>query len=194
MNYLKRFWNGKDLNEVYPHATTWKVIKYRISKLFRKVIILSAITATLLLSAQIGRYAKPAVIYKTEAKEVIINIDNLTPKIDELKASVNADIKKCESAGHPESDGIIILDTNNKMSIGQYMYQKDTVLYYYKTLYKKDITKKEAVLIALDSTKASDLTDDILYKTPNGYTNWLNCSNKYDIKNRVAIIKSLMTE
>ena len=66
-----------------------------------------------------------------------------------------------------------------------------TIIHYYKTLYSKDITKKEAVLIALDNEKAEQLASDIIFETEKGYRNWLNCSNKHGLAERVKFIKGL---
>ena len=125
------------------------------------------------------------------AVENIVEIDNLTPKIEELKGKLVADIQKCESAGHKENDGIIIFDSNNEASIGTLQFQRKTVQHYYKTLYGKTITPKEAVLIALDDEKAEQLAHDIIFKDIKGVSNWYNCANKTDAQGRIKIIKEL---
>lgn len=118
-------------------------------------------------------------------------IDNTSQKIDSLKDEVINGIAGCESAGYKEDDGILIFDTNKKASIGQLQFQKDTVIHYYKTLYKKDITSKEAVMIALDTDKAKALAKDIVFTTDKGLSNWLNCANKLGLSAEVKAIKKI---
>jgi len=134
-----------------------------------------------------GRYIAPT--------EQIVNVvkaeDTLQIKIQELKNSVLDDLKKGESSNAPEDDALIILDTNNKASIGSYQFQIDTVVFYNKKIYRKDITRKQAVLISLDDKKARHLADDIIFKTQGGIFNWKLTSKKYDLVSRVTIIKEL---
>jgi len=191
MKKIKVFWNGKRLKDVYPHATRWQVFKFRIIKLVRTYIQASLIVATIYAVFLIGQYYGDTNIYTNKIEAMEMLKDTLSVKIEELQNEVLDDLRNCESQGYNEDDGIIIFDSNNKASIGQWQYQKDTVIHYYKTLYGKDITRKESVLIALDDDKARQLTKDIIFTTDNGYRNWLNCSNKLGLKNRVEIIKSL---
>ena len=133
--------------------------------------------------------------YVNIEKQVLV--DNLSVKINELKGSLVSDIQKCESAGYNEDYGLIVFDghkTNKNVeipSIGTYQFKKSTVIYYYDTLYQKDITGKEAILIALDDQKAGQLASDIIFKTDNGLSNWLTCSNKINGKGRLEIIRQL---
>lgn len=135
------------------------------------------------------------IVYRDIEREVIV--DNLSEKINELKGSLVSDIQKCESAGYNEDYGLIVFDghkTNKNVeipSIGTYQFKKSTVIYYYDTLYQKDITGKEAILIALDDQKAGQLASDIIFKTDNGLSNWLTCSNKINGKGRLEIIRQL---
>lgn len=135
------------------------------------------------------------IVYRDIEKEVIV--DNLSEKINELKGSLISDIQKCESAGYNEDYGLITFDghkTNKNVeipSIGTYQFKKATIIYYYDTLYQKDITGKEAVLIALDNNKSGQLASDIIFKTDNGLSNWLNCSNKVNGRSRLDIIRQL---
>lgn len=129
--------------------------------------------------------------HRTTATEKIVEVDNLTPKVQELKNKVVADIQSCESRGHKESDGIIIFDSNAEASIGTMQFQRKTVIHYYKTLYGKTITPKEAILIALDDEKAEALAHDIIFKDSKGVNNWYNCANKINAKGRISTIKEL---
>lgn len=128
-------------------------------------------------------------------KEIIL--DNLTEKINQLKGSLVNDIRQCESNGYNEDDGLITFDphkTNKSIapaSIGLYQWKVASIKYYYKTLYNKDITNKNAVLIALDEQKSNELTSDVIFKTDKGLDNWINCSNKINAKSRLEVIKQL---
>lgn len=183
---IKVFYGDVRLKDIYPYATKWQVFKYRTMRAIRRTFMVASIALAGVLVIQTARYIFPVKAYATN-----IFVDNLTPKIDELKEKAVSTIRDCERAGHSEDDGILIFDSNNKASIGTYQYQKATVIYYYHTLYNKTITPKDAVLIALDDDKAHDLTKDVLFKTKNGTSNWYNCSVKHNIKQQVAVINEL---
>lgn len=120
-----------------------------------------------------------------------IQSENFEAKVEALKDKLVEDIRNCERSIYNESDAPIILDTNKKMSIGTFMYQKTTVQHYYKTLYGQKITPKEATLIALDENKARELTYDIIFKDSKGIANWHNCAVKVGGYDRVKLIKEL---
>jgi len=83
-------------------------------------------------------------------------------------------LESCESAGFSEEDAPIIFDSNNKASIGVFQFQKATIIHYFKTLYKEDITPKEAVMIALDEKKSRQLAEDIVFSS--GLSDWKTCA------------------
>ena len=118
---------------------------------------------------------------------------NVMPqKVAELKADVVARLLACESAGHTEDDGIIIFDSNAKASVGQLQWQVSSVQYYYKKLYGKNITRKEAVLIALDTQKASQLASDVIFREGgNPEKDWYNCSKKLGLAAEVKVLNKL---
>lgn len=112
-------------------------------------------------------------------------------KVEALKNDLVYQLKSCESQKATDDDALIIFDTNKKASIGQWQFQVDTVIYYYKKLYGEVISRKEAVLIALDESKSAELAERILFEEPKGYTNWAICSNKFDIQKQVSLIKKI---
>ena len=65
------------------------------------------------------------------------------------------------------------------------------MIQYYKTLCGKDITPKDAVLIALDTPKAAALAKDILFTAKDGWRNWYNCATKLSLPAEIAIIQKL---
>lgn len=166
---------------------TFTSFKRKVKMLFRGFVRLSIIAGIGYAIYIAGGIFQPRSI----AVDNIIEVDNLTPKIAELKSNLVNAIQKCESKGHKESDGIIIFDSNNEASIGTMQFQRKTVVYYYKILYGKTITPKKAILIALDDEKAEQLAHDIIFKDSKGVNNWFNCANKIDAKGRLATIKEL---
>ena len=179
---------GERLRDVYPHATTWQVIKYKVSLLIHKLlkgIALVAIISIAILLAQ--HYSTETYVRPTDNSSIMFS-----QKIDGLKDEVVAKILSCESAGYTEDDGILIFDSNKKASIGQAQFQVSTVQHYYKVLYNRDITKKEAVLIALDTDKASKLAKDIIFLGDNRPSkDWVICSRKHGLDAQVELIKKL---
>lgn len=158
-----------------------------------------------------------AVIYSHRYPTVItlppVTIDNTSTifaeKIDTLEKAVVENLRACESAGLKESDGLVTFDPTDadfasflasgkktivdkgQMSYGTLQFKKKTVIYYYKTLYSKVITPKEAVLIALDDAKAGELAQDIIFKSKNEANDWTNCANKLSLSAQVKAIKSI---
>ena|SRR3990167_3412032 len=112
-------------------------------------------------------------------------------KITGLENVVLADLANCESGGTKDPNGVIIFDTNNKASIGRYQWQRESVIHYYNVLHGKKISQAEAIAIAIDPVKATELTRAVLFETEKGYTNWLICSKRNNIAERVKIINSL---
>jgi len=125
--------------------------------------------------------------------------DTLKLKIRELKDNILDRLKSCESSEAKESDALIIFDSNRVPSIGNYMFQRLTVIGYYKKLYNRDITMLEATLIALDEKKARQLADDIIFeKNPEnkvnefaGINNWENCKYKIGLEEDIRWINKI---
>lgn len=188
---IKKFWQGKELYEVYPYATRFQVIKYRIRHaiwvMTRTASVIALVFASYWAVFFSGKTLFPNVVY---AERQVMN-DSLDKRIGELQDDVLTTLEKCESAGHKETDGIIVFDANNRASIGTFQFQKATVQHYYKTLYGQSLTAKDAVIIALDAQKARELAKDIIFKTDKGLTNWINCDKKFNLSQRVKFIEEL---
>jgi len=185
--------------KVYKDGKLWRRIDGRFdsfrSKLRRfvrrmvKLVFSGLVIGTVLIGVVSYAYNtglnKSEVIF-TETKS------NLPEKIEGLKDDVVARLAECETPGYEESDAPMILDSNSAMSIGRWMYQIKTVQYYWKMFYKEDITRKEAVLIALDEKKASELTKKIIFEDEGkGIGNWHNCNIKHGFKAEINLIKKL---
>lgn len=181
---------GKRMKDVYPYATRFQVIKWKIRMFFRKLFIVSIAIVSLVGALFIGKTFYPNTTYAVQEK--LVMVDSLDRKIDELKNNLIDDLVSCESAGHKEDDGIIIFDSNNKASIGQLQFQITTVQHYMKVIHGETITRKEAVLIALDEKKARALAGEIIFGGDSkGLGNWFNCTNKKDLDTQLSIIKKL---
>jgi hypothetical protein len=159
----------------------------------QKVLLLTVIGCW---SFAIGGYfvdtdglSKEMTVRKAEAAEIVF-ADTFTDKIETAKNDVIDRLAQCESGGHKADDGILVFDTNNKASIGELQFQKDTVRHYVKKLYGKDITGREAVIWALDTEKARQLAKDIIFTTENGVgADWVNCDRWHGLSARVELIK-----
>ena len=190
--------NGKRLKDIYPGYSWFQVLMYRVKIVTR----ISAILGLMFVLSWIGYniYTNPQPpIYKAQAEEIVVN--KLDKKIADMKEEVVLTIKICESQGYDENDALIKYDplvSNPKKtaqkdiaSIGTFQFKQTTVIDYYKRIYGKDITMKEAALIALEDEKAHELTSDILFKTENGWRNWENCGIKHGLKSKILLIKEL---
>lgn len=113
-------------------------------------------------------------------------------RLEALKDELVNDLaKKCETKGAKEPDAVIILDSNNEMSIGAWQFQIKTVQHYVKLFEGRNISRKEAIAIAIDHDKAKELTKQILFEDAKGAANWLNCSNKLGLPQQISLIKKL---
>jgi hypothetical protein len=160
---------------------------YKLLKLLVKILV---ILFTIYIVARMYSHYNPSIKINT------ITVDNskelLSTKIELLKAEVVATLRSCESAGYKEDNGIIIFDSNKVASIGTLQFQKLTIIYYYKALYNKVITGKEAVLIALDDNLSGKLATDIMFTTKNKASkDWYNCSQRHNLDQRIDIINQL---
>lgn len=189
---LKKIWKGKSLQETYPYGITkFRTFKFKIRRFFfvlsRSALVGTAVFGAFYATFIAGQHYFPKAVHAEDAQVV----DNLPAKIQEFKANVLADLRSCEAKGYKESDAPIILDSNSKMSIGLYMWQIDSVIYYYKTLYHQTITRKQAVEIALDETKAGNLAHDVIFSEGKGAKEWVNCFARKGLDAKVAVVKEL---
>lgn len=121
----------------------------------------------------------------------VITIDRTPEKIEAAKVATVAMLETCESAGHTPEEGIVILDTNNKMSFGVLQLQKDHIKNFYKKLYGKEVSGQEAVIIAITPEMARSLTKDVLFQVEDGWREWYNCGIKLELKGRIELIEEL---
>lgn len=182
-----------------PTLSKWKRF---VIKLFFALIIFSALIGAIRL------YIVSHPVIRTVTNTITVDTSTTTyaAKIDSLEKSLVESIRKCESAGHKESDGLVTFDPTDaqfanrtkstivnkgEMSFGTLQFKVSTVQFYYKSLYKQSITGKEAILIALDDTLSGSLAQDILFKSSNLANDWSNCANRLSINDQIVAIKKI---
>ena len=118
--------------------------------------------------------------------------DDIAPlPIEGLKDSVVERLAKCETKGRADADSIVIIDTNNKASIGKLQFQAETVANYVKLIEGRTIDRREAIQIALDGGRAVSLAKKIIFEK-DGLGNWHLCSKQLRLAPEVKFIQSLM--
>lgn len=201
MKKIKVFYGDKRLKDIYPGATKFEVFKYNLAQFLRKVFIVMVGTA---FTTIIFIIMKDVYITKELEKlrgnqivDVPVVVGSLQEKIYELQNEVLDTLTACESGGASESDGLVTFDPNpnnpkvQKASFGLYQFKQSTVIHYYKVLYGKDITGKEAIDIAMNEKTSRQLTSDIIFKTNNGLDNWYNCAVNKNLYQEVKLIKKI---
>jgi hypothetical protein len=134
-------------------------------------------------------------VTKAVIKEVKAEVKpNYEENIKKEKKAILDDLSiGCESKGHSDPDGIIIFDSNNLASIGRFQFQKATVKYYVKVFEQREISDHEAIAIAIDKVKATELAEKILFLDGGkSEKNWYNCDKRMNIGARVQLLKNLM--
>lgn len=123
-----------------------------------------------------------------EAAEIIVTSDTAAT-IDEMKADVLDQLKKCEN---PNVTNVpFIFDTNGIASVGSFQWQPHSFAYYWEKMTGDKITKKDAVLYALDEDKARELTEWVIFETDAGAgKDWVICERRHDLDTLVRFIKA----
>lgn len=183
-------YNGKVIYD-RDNQGKFSSLKTKIARFIKRLAILvsvSAVSYALLYGAYTaGARFNPNIVMAE--KIVDSSAKMFEEKIVSLKNGIADKLMACESSG---KEGLITFDSNKKASIGQFQFQVSTVKYYYKTLYGKSITDKEAVLIALDSTQARLLAIDVMFNTKNmASKDWYNCEKKLGLDYQISIINTI---
>jgi hypothetical protein len=111
--------------------------------------------------------------------------------IEGFKDSVVEQLANCETKGRPDASSVVIIDTNNKASIGKLQFQAETVVNYTKLIEGRTIDRKEAMQIALDGERAARLAKKIIFEK-DGLGHWHLCSKQLRLAPEVKFIQSLM--
>lgn len=186
---------GKDLNEVYPYATKGETMWYKALGCARTCLFI-------ILGVSIMSGYGQAILHFKASRDVEAKTETademFARKIDGLKMNLVDKLMQCESPGYKDEDGLITFDPHrlNKdstkiASIGRLQFKVSTIIFYYKALYQKDITRTEAIKIALDTESAKVLAKDIMFTHKNKASDWLNCATKLDLNRKIDIIKQL---
>ena len=108
---------GKPLHQVYPHATKWQVLKWKVQEFLKKclrVLTWTGLTASILYGTfMAGAYFNPVISYAVQEK--ILEVDSQAPVMDR--------IAKCESTNtHFGKNGQVLVrgNTNNSVDVGRY--------------------------------------------------------------------------
>ena len=171
----------------------------------RKFIIAALVDILIILMLAAGVW-----YYKSESVELYNSVSARDQKAKDLKAEIaqlhlDSKVKieaykdevvtdlatKCESVGVREPDAAIILDTNGQMSIGSWMFQIKTVQYYVKKFEGRDISRVDAIRIAIDHEKAHDMVKKVLFEVQGGYKEWANCAKKLDLSSKIDVVNRL---
>ena len=114
MNPIKVFMGNKRLKDIYPHATRWEVVKYRVGRFFRKVFIVSGTLAVLIGAFYLGGFLNPTTNIK--AVEVIKEV-----KRQDIPAVMQR-ITACEAPkGHYENGQVLLrANKNGSVDVGKY--------------------------------------------------------------------------
>jgi len=170
--------------QIYPRKRDGRFASRRY-RLYLYLIILGL--SLLAFNIKFGNWYEKEISYVAPAYAGI----TMEAKVEVLKEDVLNRLMACESAGYSEDDGIVILDSNDKHSFGQFQFQKKTIQHYMDKLYGQKVTGKEAVLLALDTARARSLAEDIIWKEEGGIFNWENCAKKTGIVPDISVIKKL---
>lgn len=201
---IRVYYNGKRQRDMYQTESKITLfILYARSFIF-KLALFSAVIVSggYILSVAFEDTMHYKTISDTHAQEEEQKTrKEIKDKIQSQKDIIVTSINDCERAGRTEDDALITFDphkTNKKVeapSLGTFQYKITTVQYYVKKLYNRDISRKEATLLALDDKRARELTEAILFNptqdTKKELGNWYNCTNKHKLKDNVNIINEL---
>jgi hypothetical protein len=126
----------------------------------------------------------------------------LGTKVEELKKDVVEQIRKDESNVKFSATDVFYthdpsranwdecMRTGGRRNIncdswGPLQFKITTIQHFYKTLYNKEISQKEALLIALDEEKAVSLAQDIIINVEGGVYEWTTAHNRTEYYNTV---------
>jgi hypothetical protein len=188
------------------------IYAFKVFKFVMKKGIQVAVVCTFLAGATAGvftagRTSTTATFVQAEDKSSQI----LQDKIEALKDDVVTQLLDCERAGHKDEDGLVTYDATDaqfekflntqtkqtvvdrgEMSYGVLQFKKSTVKYFVKLQTGKDITGKEALMIALDEPEARKLAKFVAFETKNKMgKDWKNCTIKHNLDEKIDIIKQL---
>lgn len=115
MKKMRLFYMGERLKDIYPHATKWEVIKYKLRMAFKRFMRLCAIALILYGVFIAGGHFNPTF----ETVEKFVEIDSHAPVMER--------IAKCESDNsHYDKSGQVLVrgnSTTDRKSVDVGIYQ-----------------------------------------------------------------------
>lgn len=175
--------------------TPWQILVERVKRFLGLCLISVIITGVVIVIAVIGRLVNPKIIYQPQVKEVVL--DNLSSKIDQLKGELIKDIFDNERAGNSEEDALVTWDPDPKRpsvevaSIGSCQWKIPTLQESYLKHYGEQLTRKGAILIALDDEKCKEVMTKVIFGEENGWRKWFNSGVKVKAQQRLEVIREL---
>jgi len=170
----------------------WQVFKFRAIRRTKRTMLVMAGLSVIGWSVYAGSNYIPRTVWAEKVVTTDMSDSMFKSKIDSLKDKVVAEILSCESAGYKESDGLIIMDTNKKLSVGLMQWQVSSVQYYSKTLNNVVLTPTEAIKLALDKEQATKLARDVMFRTKNKASkDWYNCSQRFNSDAKIDMILAM---
>lgn len=154
MKTLEFFCYGKRLKDVYPHATFTQVCAYRVRRLSGKMAVTAIYAGSVYLSFLAGEYQnKGELHYKAaaisgagvvEAAEVEAGLPPVMQRIMDCESGGRMNGKPIEgSATHYDSNGQVLMRSNNNHSVDIGIAQINTVWFEKASELNLDVTKEE---------------------------------------------------
>ena len=117
----------------YPHATGFKVFKWKLGRCVRNVSILALFAVTGYGSARVYNYMHPVTVYAEKVVEVTVV----------AKAPVLDRIAICESGNkHIDKTGQVLMKTNDNKSVDVGVMQINSIWFKKASEMKLDLTKE----------------------------------------------------
>ena len=138
-----------------------------------------------------GAFAGVSYRFEYDVAPAVHAEPNLEGKIEELKADVVERLKQCESTDATEDDAVINPHDGGSPSFGLLQFKLDTVQRYVKKFDGKDLTRYEALLLAMDEERSRELAERVIFDEIGGVFNWENCARKENLAPRIEVIREL---
>lgn len=159
-----------------------------------KTIIHYAIGLGFFVAIGLGMWLVPTEMHVEVAHAEPTQTAIFEDKVKLLEDDILAQLASCESGGTEEPEAIIILDTNDAMSIGKYQWQIKSLQHYAHVFYHAKLSRKEAILLALDahdSISLDEITKKVIFEDSKGLGNWYNCTERKGLEPQVDLIKKI---
>lgn len=182
---MKKIYNVRDNRGRYTHK----------KKSFAKKVLITVISiwAVLATYALITSESSETIVVNEPVVETVTKTINERPgTIQEMKDAVLDDLAYCESRTSNHINWDDYGEGKNRASFGMYQFKVGTVQHYWKILEGEEITDADAVLLALDTERAREFAERIIFDIQGGIFNWENCSKQHNLVGKVELIKKLM--